>query len=229
MKKKDFIFIIGVILFFIPFFVFDSVSGFYTEFNHTHGIIMSFVKFAVLATLGEVIGLRISFGVYNRKGFGIIPKMIVWGFLGILIHFAFIIFASGTPNVLKDLGLNLSSKNVGIELLKAFSISTFINVIFAPVMMTVHKISDEHIKMTGGTLKCFFSKVKISDIFVNLNWKVMWNFVFKKTIPYFWIPAHTITFMLAPQYRVLMAAVLGIVLGIILAFAASKPDEKLKN
>ncbi len=190
---------------------------------------MSFVKFAVLATLGEVIGLRISLGVYNRKGFGIIPKMIVWGFLGILIHFAFIIFASGTPNVLKDLCLNLSSKNAGIELLKAFSISTFINIIFAPVMMTVHKISDEHIKMTGGTLKGFFSKVKISDIFVNLNWKVMWNFVFKKTIPYFWIPAHTITFMLAPQYRVLMAAVLGIVLGIILAFAASKPDEKIKN
>jgi hypothetical protein len=52
--------------------------------------------------------------------------------------------------------------------------------------------------------------------------------VFKKTIPLFWIPAHTITFLLDPDYQVLFAAFLGIMLGAILAVAdmADKPLVK---
>jgi len=51
---------------------------------------------------------------------------------------------------------------------------------------------------------------------------VMWNFIFKKTIPFFWIPAHTITFLLPAEFRVLFAAVLGIALGLILAIGSQK-------
>lgn len=43
---------------------------------------MSFVKFAILATLGEMLGLRISTGVYHNKTFGIIPRMVIWGGTG---------------------------------------------------------------------------------------------------------------------------------------------------
>lgn len=46
------------------------------------------------------------------------------------------------------------------------------------------------------------------------------NFVFKKTIPFFWYPAHTITFLLPGEMRVLFAAILGVVLGVLLAIAA---------
>ncbi|NTV18536.1 MAG: Mpv17/PMP22 family protein, partial [Bacteroidales bacterium] len=49
------------------------------------------------------------------------------------------------------------------------------------------------------------------------------KFVVGKTIPLFWIPAHTITFMLPDQYKVLFAASLSIVLGLILSYA------KLRN
>lgn len=45
---------------------------------------------------------------------------------------------------------------------------------------------------------------------------------FKKTIPFFWFPAHTITFLLPGDARVLFAALLGVVLGIFLAIAARK-------
>ena len=55
-----------------------------------------------------------------------------------------------------------------------------------------------------------------------MNWDVMWNFVFLKTIPLFWFPAHTITFLLPPDFQVLFAALLGIALGLILAFASLK-------
>jgi hypothetical protein len=51
------------------------------------------------------------------------------------------------------------------------------------------------------------------------------SFVVLKTIPIFWIPAHTVTFLLPPEYRVLMAAFLSIALGGILAFAKRKPRE----
>jgi hypothetical protein len=57
-----------------------------------------------------------------------------------------------------------------------------------------------------------------------MNWKVQWNFVFKKTIPIFWIPAQTINFCFAPQYRILNAAILSIVLGVILAIANMKKE-----
>jgi hypothetical protein len=51
---------------------------------------------------------------------------------------------------------------------------------------------------------------------------VQWNFVFKKTIPLFWFPAHTITFLLPSQFQVLFAALLGVALGVILAIANNK-------
>jgi hypothetical protein len=46
--------------------------------------------------------------------------------------------------------------------------------------------------------------------------------VFKKTIPLFWYPAHTITFLLPAEQRVLFAALLGIVLGVLLAVSTKK-------
>ena len=51
-------------------------------------MVMSFVKFAILATLGEMLGLRISTGVYHNKTFGIIPRMVIWGVLGVLLAIA---------------------------------------------------------------------------------------------------------------------------------------------
>lgn len=44
----------------------------------------------------------------------------------------------------------------------------------------------------------------------------------KKTIPLFWYPAHPVTFLLPSEMCVLFAALLGIVLGVILAIVARK-------
>ena len=79
MKKQDFLFVFTLIVIFLPFFVSDALYDWYKSFNAAHGMIMSFVKFGVLATLGEILGLRISSGVYNRKGFGVLPRAVVWG------------------------------------------------------------------------------------------------------------------------------------------------------
>ena len=231
MKKQDLFFIIAIIIAFLPFFISSNIFNFYIEFNAAHGMITSFVKFAILATLGEIIGLRIKTGNYYQTGFGVIPRAIVWGFLGLTIKIAFIIFAIGTPAFLAYLGMSnapeLMKQSFSLDkLLVAFSISAAMNMIYAPIMMTMHKITDMHILANGGTIKGFFKPILFEKHFVNLDWKVQWDFVFKKTIPFFWIPAHTFTFLLPPDFQVLFAAILGIALGMILAMAGMKKETK---
>ncbi len=230
MKRQDLFFIVCVVLFFIPFFISDSVFSFYEGFNKTHGMLMSFIKFALLATLGEVIGLRISQGVYNKPGFGILPRAVVWGFLGLAIKMAFMVFIIGVPRFLEYIGVGgavsaIKGDFTVTKLLVAFCISVALNTIFAPIMMTFHKITDTHIINNGGTVAGLLKPIPMGDIIKNLNWDVQWNFVFKKTIPYFWYPAHTITFLLPVDYQVLFAAFLGIVLGVLLAVASLKSQK----
>ncbi|HOZ29654.1 MAG TPA: hypothetical protein PLL66_01945 [Bacteroidales bacterium] len=231
MKKNDLIFILAIVLLLLPFFIFPDVYNFYKSFNKDHGMIMSFIKFAILATLGESIGLRIKSGVYNHKGFGIFPRAIVWGILGLGIKMSFVIFSVGMPAFINYMGIENA-----VEMFKgdlswgkvfiAFCVSTSMNLIFAPVFMTLHKITDTHIINNGGTLKGFFSPIKFKEIFPSLNWSVQWDFVFKRTIPFFWIPAHTITFCLPEEWQILFAALLGVVLGILLSIAAIMGQKK---
>jgi hypothetical protein len=227
MKKNDLIFSISILTVLAVFIFIPPVKNGYMQFNKEHGMIMSFFKFALLATLGEIIALRIRTGNYNEPGFGIIPRMIVWGFLGLAINIAFQIFSTGGPVFLAYLGLISAPETMKggfsfLKLLDAFTISTTMNLTFAPVMMTFHKITDTHIIKTGGTVSGLFSPIPFAAIFKNMNWDVMWNFIFKKTIPFFWIPAHTITFLLPAEFRVLFAALLGIALGLILTIGKGK-------
>lgn len=224
---KDLKFVVFLILLFCPFFIFNPVLDFYLDFNAEHGLIMSFIKFAILATMGEMIGLRIRKGRYFEKGFGIIPRAFVWGFLGMSVKIAFDIFAAGTPAFLVSVGMkdafevlegDLSMRKV----LVAFSISAFLNIFYAPVLMTAHKITDTHIINTDGSIRSFFSPLKVGSILGSIDWKTHWEFTLKRVIPLFWIPAQTFTFLLPPEFRVLFAAFLGIVLGVLLAIASLK-------
>ena len=211
MKRHDFLFVILVLVLFVPFMVSTPLYEFYCRFNLEHGLAMSFLKFAILATLGESLGLRIRKGVYDYKGFGLLPRAIVWGFLGIAIKISFLIFQTGAVNFLGYIEITLGD-SFGYKLLQAFAASAFMNLIFAPVMMTLHKITDTHIVATGGTLKGFFSRIDVAVILQKVDWHTMWGFVLKKTIPFFWIPAHTITFLLPASLQVLFAAIFDLVL-----------------
>ncbi len=227
MKKQDLFFALLLIAIFLPFFLSNTIYESYKSFNMSHGMIMSFLKFAVLATLGEILGLRISAGIYNRKGFGILPRMVVWGLLGMVINMAMIVFSKGVPLFMEYMGMADASSILGgsmclDKILVALAISISMNTIFAPVFMTFHKITDTHILMCGGKTKSLVTPIPMTKIITGLNWDVQWNFVFKKTIPFFWYPAHTITFLLPAEMRVLFAAILGIVLGVLLAIAARK-------
>jgi hypothetical protein len=230
MKKNDLTFILILAIIVVPLLLWDKAFNSYLAFNGNHGMITSFIKFGLLATLGEIIGLRIRAGVYIQKGFGILPKIIVWGFLGLTIKIAFIIFATGTPIFLNYMGLenataamksNLSWLKLGV----AFTISAAMNIIYAPIMMTTHKITDIHIAKNNGKFSSLFIPIDFAAAFNKIDWNTQWHFIFKKTIPFFWIPAHTITFLLPADFQVLFAALLSVVLGLILAFASLKSEK----
>ena len=226
MKKADFItlFVVAAVVCGFAF-----IPGAWDWFNTTtrnHGLLMSFFKFAILGTFGEMLALRIREGVYHKQGFGLLPKMLVWGVLGVVIASAMTIFKSGTIALL-DGGFHLNGR--AAEWFKtdlcwgkafvALCISVLMNTLFAPVFMTFHKITDIHIAETGGTLKGFFSSpLKMGEtLSQKINWDIQYGFVFAKTIPLFWYPMHTITFLLPPTLQVLFAAFLGVALGVILS------------
>ncbi|MBO4581246.1 MAG: hypothetical protein J5701_03050 [Bacteroidales bacterium] len=228
MKKQDFLVILTVLLVLAPFFAFDAVYDTYLKWNNSNPYLLAFVKFAILGTFGEMLASRIRTGKYYDTEFGLCPKMIVWGLLGMWIALAMKVFAAGVPAVMEKLfaanGLvdAMQGEFSVMKLAGAFCISVIMNTSFAPVFMTIHKMCDMHIAQYHGSVKCLAKPVRMADLLSRTNWNTQWNFVFKKTIPLFWIPAHTITFILPMAFQVLFAAFLGVVLGLILAIAAKK-------
>jgi len=226
MKKTDILFIAAFAAIFVPFFLSESLYAFFRNFTTEWAFTASFIKFALLATMGEMLGHRIRTGSYTSPGFGLLPRAMVWGFLGMTVKAAFLIFGAGVPSVasqlgMADTGVVMTGGITTAKVLLAFSISFFLNVFYAPVLMVTHRISDLHIGETGGTLAGFFTVPDTAGLLRQIDWKTMWGFVLKKTIPLFWIPAQTVTFLLPPEFQILFAAILSIVLGVILAFAAA--------
>lgn len=227
LNRYDLLFAAVLLLIFLPFFLIRPLYEAYETFNSAHGMVMSFIKFALLSTLGEMLGARISRGRYCPEGFGVVPKMIVWGILGMGINMAMIIFSNGVPVFLEYMGYgdaraDFAGGMTWGKVLVAFCISVAMNSIFAPIFMTLHKITDIHIADNKGSLKALIRPIPMAAVFSRIDWKAQWGFVFKKTIPLFWFPAHTVTFLLPAGARPLFAALLGVVLGVLLAVAGRK-------
>lgn len=225
MKKSDRTTIILIAVVILGFAFIPGAWDWFIRATKNHGLLMSFFKFAILGTFGEMLSLRIKEGVYYKEGFGLLPKMLVWGVLGVVIASAMTIFKTGTV-VLLEKGFHIKKAawwfagNLSWgKFFVALCVSVLMNTLFAPVFMTFHKITDIHIAETGGTLAGFFSSpLNVQKTLAEkINWNIQYGFVFKKTIPLFWYPAHTITFLLPGTLQVLFAAALGVALGVILS------------
>lgn len=240
MKKGDALLSLFFIVLFVPFVLSESLFNQYRDLNKEVPYLLAFIKFFILASSGEILGHRIKTGGYFFRGFGLLPRAIVWGFLGLSIKLAFVIFGVGAPYALKTMGVvfphanpadilevNFLKDGSWLQLLTAFTISTTLNIFFAPVFMTVHKITDTHILQSGGKLINCLRPIQIRKIMMNMDWGVQWGFVFKKTLIFFWIPAQTLNFLLPGEYRILVAAFYSIILGVILAIAAQMGQQKV--
>ncbi|WBW99594.1 hypothetical protein [Oceanirhabdus sp. W0125-5] len=219
MKLKDFLWALVLVLL-GAFLAVPQTREIFETLTSQHPYLMGFVKVSILATMGELLASRIAKGEFI-KPIGVFWKFIVWGFFGIAFAVVFKIFGAGTVAAAEK-GLlptweNASVNKVSIALLTSF----FMNTAFAPTFMALHRILDTFIELGDGKINKIF-KVSLVDVCEEVDWYGYVSFVILKTVPFFWIPAHTITFMLPEQYRVLMAAMLSIALGAILAYSKRK-------
>lgn len=222
---------VTLIAIFAAFLIIPQTHTLFVDTTKAHPYLMGFVKFAILSTMGEFLAARIVSGRWQMVK-GMLPKMFIWGVLGVLIVMMFSIFADGVSGAINK-GLLWTGGPAGgsgtaaapglvageflAKLLKAFYISAIMNLTFAPVFMAAHRITDTWIDAR------FVSKViSVSKVIATVDWGGFMKFVVGKTIPLFWIPAHTITFLLPDTYKVIFAASLSIVLGLILSIAKSR-------
>lgn len=227
MKKKDYI-VIAIMVILVALALKPGAIASFKAWTKTWPYFSSFVKFAILATFGECLALRLKTGSYYKRGFGVLARAVTWGVLGMGIYIAFTIFSSGAWPLLKTFGAQTKPDDSlsFMSIVLAFATSATMNLVWAPVMMVLHKIADNHIAHTGGSVVRYLTtKPNMPQMFREIDWDIMWGFVFKKTIIFWWIPAHTITFLLPPYLRVLFAAILGIALGVILSFAAQSANS----
>ncbi len=200
----------------VGIFLYNPSYSTYTELYEIYPAALSFLKFAVLATFGEMLVARLRRGLYLPPAFGLVPKAMVWGVLGVFIWIAFGIFSHGVTGMFFS---GLSSPGVGMQILNAFAISFFMNIFFAPIMMMTHHITDMHIEEHEGRFP--ITRFALLPLLTKIDWVRIWGFVYKKTIPFFWIPAHTVTFLLPEELRVLFAVLLSVVLGLLLTLKRS--------
>ena len=194
------------------FFVLPSTNIVFTGLTATHPFLMGFLKFAILATMGELLALRLASGTWKRPS-GLLARIFVWGIIGIAITFMFSFFSSGVVAMIEKGFLPVGSGSMQV-ILKAFYTSLIMNLTFGPVFMAAHRISDTYIDMRAAG-----QKPRGADVIAAINWPDYINFVVTKTIPIWWIPIHTLTFLLPGEYRVLAAAYLSIILGVILVYS----------
>lgn len=188
----------------------------FSRLSASHVYLMAFVKFAVLATMGELLAARILQGTWVSL-VGLLWRALIWGLLGILIALVFHLYATGVAGAQQN-GLLPSGGGTGLgsRFLFAFFTSSLMNLLFAPTFMAFHRVTDAFIDMGDGKLGKIV-RVKLHQVLERIDWSGFISFVVCRTIPLFWIPVHTLTFLLPSEHRVLAAAFLSIALGAILA------------
>lgn len=200
-KRHDKLISLGVLLLTVVF-VFILTRQFFLGFASSYSIIAGFIKFFFLASMGDVIGSRLKNGYWkipNKLFF----KAIIWGLIGAVIVMVFTIFNTGVSRLQENRILPFKDEIIATS----FFTSLFMNTIFAPTMMAFHRVTDQYLEGSNS-----FEKA-VKDV----DWVQFYKVVLLKTIPFFWIPAHTITFMLPKEYQIIFAAALGIALGLLLS------------
>ncbi|MBF4694678.1 hypothetical protein [Fusibacter ferrireducens] len=219
MRKGDFIW--GAIMLIIAaIFVLPSSREAFISFTTTHPLVGGFIKFGILASMGELLAVRVGTGKWKFAKF-FFARAIIWGLFGILITMIFTIYATGITALLSKGMLPGGTSKLAF----AFFTSFLMNATFAPTFMYVHRISDQYLDLKAEGEK----DLSLSNVVKHIDTVGFWSFVVLKTVPFFWIPAHTLTFLLPNEYRILAAALLSMALGLILTITKKSKLETVED
>lgn len=185
--------------------------------SNDHPYLMGFAKFAVLATAGELLAVRLAKKEWAIPSY-VWARFLIWGVIGVWITYMMKIFGAGVGALMQS-GLLPCPENAFLNsFIKAFMISTTMNLSFGPTFMALHKCSDTYLDMRATGKR----HISLANVIHKVDWEKFATFTLCKTVPLFWIPAHTVTFMLPAEYQVAMAAALSVALGIILNLKRKK-------
>lgn len=166
----------------------------YIDLVITYPLLSAMLQFAILGTLGDII----SKWIINRKVFlpftvGVLAlKMGEWALLAVFIKYAFIGFHGFVDTLIENNYLPQLN-----PLGYAFAVSLTMNLQFGPFLVIIHRILDNKI-----------GRIKNWD---NLDKSLL-------SLLWFWLPAHTITFILPKPFQIGLAAIWSLALGLILGF-----------
>ncbi len=205
----------SIILVWVLILVIPTSREMFVQVTEAHPYIGGFVKFAILASMGDLLGGRILNGKWVFAN-GFIYKAIVWGIIGMMITLVFSIYSNGVVGAQASGALPLE----GNKIATAIFISTIMNTTFGPMMYIYHKFLDLLVDMTlekrSGQLK---GGITVKAMVERVDWYGIVSFSWLKTCTIIWIPCHSLVFLLPAEYRVLASAFLSILLGIIVAFS----------
>ena len=165
-----------------------------------HPFLSAALQFGLLGTLGEVVAASLK---ARRPSLPctapqLLAKVLAWALLGLVIKAGFV-GMKGFTRALLDQHLLPGALASGLGWALALSVLT--NVFFGPQMMLFHRLEDNLILRRRG-----FDGMAPA----------------LRTLLWFWIPAHTITFSLPADYQVGLAALWSLALGLILGLAAPR-------
>jgi len=184
-------------------------------FTSTYVYLGAFLKFVILATMGELLGGRIATGDWSKPP-GLVWRAIIWGFFGMAIALVFTIYNAGAiaamaKGILPGGGL----EGFGGTFLTAFFTALIMNVTFAPMLFTVHKFTDTALDLKYGEKR---KGITLNLLIEKIDWNSLVKVTWLRYCLFFWVPMHTLVFLIPSDYsdyRVLASAFLSIVMGVI--------------
>jgi hypothetical protein len=207
-------FVIAVFALFAATLAIPFTREIFEKLSSDHPYLMGFVKFGLLATSGELIAIKMASGKFGKPSY-LIARIVIWGLIGVWITYMMKMFFIGSGAMMAAgliPGGNLNANGISYKLIRAFATAATMNLTFGPTFMAVHKCSDTYLALRAQNS----TGVSLSSVIDAIDWKRFVSFTLFKTVPFFWIPAHTLTFLLPTEYQVMLAALLSVALGVIL-------------
>ncbi|MGE5707907.1 MAG: hypothetical protein ACM3YO_06215 [Bacteroidota bacterium] len=185
----------------------------YTAYVHllkAHPLGMAALQFMLLGTLGDWLAAKLRGG--RMGGMEGLCKLPTWAILGITVKYAFLGGTGATGSLLEH-GFLPGLGAFGFAFYKSLIVNTF----YGPFMMIGHRLSDDYLARQGfrpGPILRDLPKARLWPGLASIHWDSMRRSL--SMIPIFWVPAHTLTFLLPEYLQVTMAAVWAIALGVML-------------
>jgi len=174
----------------------------YVDWVSGNILLSAFIQFSILGSVGEALGIVASKRRLSKNILEWLAKALVWGILGIMIKYVFTGFKGFLAILVEKNFLPRALEEVSI--LRAFSLSILANSLFGPVLMFLHRTSDNLITGTRG-----YTGIQKS----------------LATLAWFWLPAHTVTFVMPVDLQIGLAALWSVALGIIMGFTKRNSQE----